>query len=251
MTETMIDQLEMVHRLDDSSYLETFATIGQLFFTTIECMEIDGDRWVKVIIIIYTIMSVLQTVSLIALHKQTSAFSVFKDANTKTSAKNDDPISTKKEYKSELSEDVSSISTKNEDNTESSKDNLPVLIENEDSGILPKTDASIISQCLDKLKRKKARTAKLRADIIEILTAFAGIIVLLFMGIWADYNSHSVTEWLVISWFLCPLLICTISTCVFCIERNAEKTTEILLVPSLIIPFGLVTSATVIGYLPK
>ncbi|KAL0084651.1 hypothetical protein F4703DRAFT_1855380 [Phycomyces blakesleeanus] len=247
----MIDQLEMVHRLDNSSYLETFATIGQLFFTTIECMEIDGDRWVKVIIIIYTIMSVLQTVSLIALHKQTSAFSVFKDANTEISAKNDDPISTKKEYKSELSEDVSSISTKNEDNTESSKDNLPVLIENEDSGILPKTDASIISQCLDKLKRKKARTAKLRADIIEILTAFAGIIVLLFMGIWADYNSHSVTEWLVISWFLCPLLICTISTCVFCIERNAEKTTEILLVPSLIIPFGLVTSATVIGYLPK
>ncbi|KAL0087559.1 hypothetical protein J3Q64DRAFT_1733417 [Phycomyces blakesleeanus] len=81
MTVDMIDQLETAHNIDGSSYVEIIVTISQLFYTTVECMNIDGDRWVKLISIIYTAMSVLQTFSLVVLHKQTAAFSIKDDAD--------------------------------------------------------------------------------------------------------------------------------------------------------------------------
>ncbi|KAL0075301.1 hypothetical protein J3Q64DRAFT_1775889 [Phycomyces blakesleeanus] len=99
MTVDMIDQLETAHNMDDTSYVESFVTIGQLFFTTIECMDLDGDRWAKVIIIIYTTMSVLQTVSLVMLHKQTMAFSIKDDKDEEASLKSDSFILTKEDRK--------------------------------------------------------------------------------------------------------------------------------------------------------
>ncbi|KAL0087801.1 hypothetical protein J3Q64DRAFT_1697583 [Phycomyces blakesleeanus] len=99
MTTNMIDQLEGAYNVDDTSYIEIFVTIGQLFFTTVECMDIDGDRWAKVIIIIYTTMSVLQSVSLLALHKQTMAFSIKVDEVEEKSCAEDSKISTETDHR--------------------------------------------------------------------------------------------------------------------------------------------------------
>ncbi|KAL0084745.1 hypothetical protein F4703DRAFT_1794107 [Phycomyces blakesleeanus] len=67
------------HDMDDSPYIEILITLGQLLFTTVECMRPNLDRLAKIIMIIYTIMSILQAVSLIILHKQTKAFSIIAD----------------------------------------------------------------------------------------------------------------------------------------------------------------------------
>ncbi|KAI9027585.1 hypothetical protein CLU79DRAFT_832951 [Phycomyces nitens] len=52
LSTNMIDNPESAHNMDETSYIEIFVTLGQLFFTTISCMDIDGDRWAKVVIII-------------------------------------------------------------------------------------------------------------------------------------------------------------------------------------------------------
>ncbi|KAL0078989.1 hypothetical protein F4703DRAFT_1878161 [Phycomyces blakesleeanus] len=76
MSIDMINQLETAYNTDNTSYVELFVTIGQIFFTTLECLNLDGDRWIKVVLIIYTATAALQTVSLLVLHKQTTAFSI-------------------------------------------------------------------------------------------------------------------------------------------------------------------------------
>ncbi|KAL0078782.1 hypothetical protein F4703DRAFT_1877170 [Phycomyces blakesleeanus] len=106
MTADMIDQLDTVHNTDETSYVEIFVTIGQLFYTTIECMDIDGDRWAKLIIIVYTAMSILQTFSLIVLHKQTTAFSIKDDKNDEEEdIVKEDGLSLTEEDRESVSED--------------------------------------------------------------------------------------------------------------------------------------------------
>ncbi|KAL0076843.1 hypothetical protein J3Q64DRAFT_1771098 [Phycomyces blakesleeanus] len=99
MTDSMIAQLEPAHNMDDTSFIAIFVTVGQLFFTTIECMDIDGDRWAKVIIIIFTTMSILQTFSLLVLHKQTMTFSIKDEDDEKILLKYDSLVLTEKELK--------------------------------------------------------------------------------------------------------------------------------------------------------
>ncbi|KAI9027442.1 hypothetical protein CLU79DRAFT_832825 [Phycomyces nitens] len=84
----MIDKLESAHNTDEISHIEIFVTMGQIFFTSITCNDTDGDRWVKVILIMYTLMSVLQTASLFILHKQTTAFSIKDDQELSSEAIN-------------------------------------------------------------------------------------------------------------------------------------------------------------------
>ncbi|KAL0085407.1 hypothetical protein J3Q64DRAFT_1743568 [Phycomyces blakesleeanus] len=186
MTDDMINQLETAHYIDNIPYIEIFITIVQLFFTAIECMEIDGDRWVKLIMIIYTIMSVLQTVSLIALHKQTATFSVIK-------------------Y---------------------------------DRFVIIKYD-----HYHNNVPPHKSFYDKLDVNVFCFL---AGIISFLLLGIWADYNNHSVTEWLVISWIISPLAL------YFMFFLSTMDILGIIGMGILLITcFGLLISATIIGYLPK
>ncbi|KAI9027565.1 hypothetical protein CLU79DRAFT_717077 [Phycomyces nitens] len=139
-----IDKLESAHNMDETSYMEIFVTIGQLFFTTIECMDIDGDRWAKVIIIIYTAMSVLQSTSLFMLHKQSMSFSI-------------------KDYQ-ELSPEAIKAALIEE--------NCNQLTESID---VPRFDDD---------------------EEIATISMILGIIGSLLIGIWADYNAHSTTEWL-------------------------------------------------------
>ncbi|KAL0073502.1 hypothetical protein F4703DRAFT_1896858 [Phycomyces blakesleeanus] len=170
MTVDMINQLETAYNMDDTSYLEIFITIGQLLFTTFECMDLDGDRWAKLIIIMYTIMSVLQTLSLLMLHKQISTFSIKEDEDEETLLNDDDSISTEDEDKKTLVNGKDSIST------EDGRKHLAIY-----SDLVNERNFSITF----------------------ILTA---LVIFFLIGIWADYNSHSVTEWLVVSWILSPFI---------------------------------------------
>ncbi|OAD72184.1 hypothetical protein PHYBLDRAFT_170081 [Phycomyces blakesleeanus NRRL 1555(-)] len=155
MTVDMINQLETAYNMDDTSYLEIFITIGQLLFTTFECMDLDGDRWAKLIIIMYTIMSVLQTLSLLMLHKQISTFSIKEDEDEETLLNDDDSISTEDEDKKTLVNGKDSIST------EDGRKHLAIY-----SDLVNERNFSI-------------------TFILTVLVIF------FLIGIWADYNSHS------------------------------------------------------------
>ncbi|KAI9030896.1 hypothetical protein CLU79DRAFT_842665 [Phycomyces nitens] len=88
LTENMLDQIPATHYMDDTSYIELSVTIVQLVNIVVECIDEDGDKWVKVVMIIYTIMSVLQTLSLMILHKQSMVLSILyeRDTNSETPA---------------------------------------------------------------------------------------------------------------------------------------------------------------------
>ncbi|OAD69689.1 hypothetical protein PHYBLDRAFT_172322 [Phycomyces blakesleeanus NRRL 1555(-)] len=202
MTADMIDQLDTVHNTDETSYVEIFVTIGQLFYTTIECMDIDGDRWAKLIIIVYTAMSILQTFSLIVLHKQTTAFSIKDDKN------DEEEDIVKEDGLSLTEEDRESVS--------------------EDNGTLKLDDIQV-----------------------SALSTFLGMIVSLIIGVWANYNSHSTVEWLVIAWILSPLPLATFF--IFCVLFNFNGETKwanALVSIFLISSTGCLIAATIIGYLP-
>ncbi|KAL0078988.1 hypothetical protein F4703DRAFT_1878160 [Phycomyces blakesleeanus] len=197
MSDSMIDQLETAHNMDETSYVEILVTIGQLFFTTIECMDIDGDRWAKVIIIIYTSMSVLQTGSLIALHKQTMAYSIKNDGR------------------------------------ENMFLNSKVLT-------LTEEERKLLGESTNKFESNEE---------VVILSTFTGIVVFLLIGIWADYSSHSITEWLVLAWILSPILAALGFFTFIC--NNSDIMLYLILVIASISSIGCLIAATIIGYLPK
>ncbi|KAI9021731.1 hypothetical protein CLU79DRAFT_189612 [Phycomyces nitens] len=194
----MIDNLESAHNMDETSYIEICVTFGQLFFTTIACMDIDGDRWAKVIIIIYTAMSVLQATSLFILHKQSMSFSI----------KDDQELS-------------------------------PEAIK-----------APLIKEDCEQLAKPINAPHFDNPEYITIISMILGIIASLFIGIWADYNAHSTTEWLVLSWIISPIPIAVF----FIIINVAELNGSITLIAFFLLPIasiGCLIAATIVGYLPK
>ncbi|KAL0087689.1 hypothetical protein J3Q64DRAFT_1733964 [Phycomyces blakesleeanus] len=70
MSIDLMNQLQTAHNVNSVPYTEALVTIVQLVYITIICIYANGDRWAKVPIFIYVAMSILQTVSLIFLHKQ-------------------------------------------------------------------------------------------------------------------------------------------------------------------------------------
>ncbi|KAI9027541.1 hypothetical protein CLU79DRAFT_739667 [Phycomyces nitens] len=195
----MIYNLRAAHNTDETSYVEIFVTIGQLFFTTIECMDIDGDRWSKVIMIIYTAMSVLQSTSLFILHKQTMSFSIKDDEE---------------------------------------------LLSKDEKYILTEDDRKLLGEFIDILGYDDEEIAG--------ISMILGVIASLLIAIWADYNAHSITEWLVLSWILSPIFAAMFFILIGYLDCDGNS--RWLVVSSYVLfstSTGLILSATIIGYLPK
>ncbi|KAI9027543.1 hypothetical protein CLU79DRAFT_582996 [Phycomyces nitens] len=195
----MIDRLQAAHNTDETSYIEIFVTIGQLFFTTIECMDIDGDRWSKVIMIVYTAMSVLQSASLILLHKQTTSFSI-----------------------------------------------------KDDKELVPKDTEVVLTEKDRRLRGEFIDVLKFDPDIVAVITTALGIIASLLIGIWADYNVHSTTEWLVLSWILSPIPVGAFFMLGALLDWDGDSI--FVIVPGcalFVASTGCLLAATIIGYLPK
>ncbi|KAL0076542.1 hypothetical protein F4703DRAFT_1946149 [Phycomyces blakesleeanus] len=226
----VIDQLEMAYHIDDTSYVETFVTIGQLLFTTIECMNIDGEKWVKVIIIIYTAMSILQTVSLVVLHKQISAFSVKYYPN---------PFEHKPtDYKVEIdSLDESYIESNNGEKLPRENKGTPLTVEER-----KEFDRLTNNNDLDDFE-------------VGLYSMVLGTISSLLLGIWAGYNKHTLTEWLVLAWVLSPIFLTVLTIPVMGLGNQYDDIGDLWLELILGIfsvgAIGCLMAATIIGYLPK
>ncbi|KAI9033872.1 hypothetical protein CLU79DRAFT_725950 [Phycomyces nitens] len=238
----MLDQLRTVHNVDSTSYTEICITIGQLFYTTIECMDVQGDKWAKTIMIIYTAMSILQTCSLIILHKQTMPFSILYDVDVPWGE-----IINDRSRQNQL-EEAKADTLHNDQRTRgiSEKYNPQDLFYR----------GSFLEFILRKRESEYARE-EIATDngsvYIYSLSMIGGIIGSLLICVWADYNSHSTTEWLVLSWIFGSI----ISFFVFFLYTYSKKYFDSRLIFGLLFilivlgSLGCVLAATIIGYLPR
>ncbi|KAL0075282.1 hypothetical protein J3Q64DRAFT_1775794 [Phycomyces blakesleeanus] len=196
-------------------------------------MDLDGDRWAKVIIIIYTTMSILQTLSLIMLHKQMSAFSIKEDEDEKIRNDDGDSTSTEGEDEKTLPNHEDSVSTEDEDKKTQPNDGDSTSVE-------------------DGRKHFELSTDILDHEDVSISSMFIGSAASLLIGIWADYNSHSVTEWLVLSWIISPFIITLIIFTAVIIDNDILGILLIIItVIASVCVIGCLIGATIIGYLPK
>ncbi|KAL0078947.1 hypothetical protein F4703DRAFT_1877918 [Phycomyces blakesleeanus] len=235
----MISQLEETYTLDDSSYTEIFITFSQLIFILLKCIETEGDRWTKSIMIIYTAMSILNTLSLVILHKQLEPFSLHYSSN----------ITLK-----EIAEDYDII-TKNTNDLlyiEDTQD-IPSQFGSEDT-----TDLLYTGSFLHFILEGGKLGNKSGGGIFELddfnhggYCIFGGLLGSMLIFIWADYTSYKVTEWLVLFWVACSVIISSVEYFDFIRQTSSSWLLKMCLIPIVACSFVCIISATIIGYSTK
>ncbi|KAI9012085.1 hypothetical protein CLU79DRAFT_722451 [Phycomyces nitens] len=74
--EPMLRQLELAHGIQNTFYFQIAVSFIQLCYTVYECLEGSGQKWSKIIMIIFMAMSAFQTLSAYVLPTQVAAYSV-------------------------------------------------------------------------------------------------------------------------------------------------------------------------------
>ncbi|KAI9030883.1 hypothetical protein CLU79DRAFT_831404 [Phycomyces nitens] len=225
----LLDELMATYRLDDTSYTQRCVTVMQIMYIVYECIGGRGDRWSKLIMIIYTIMSILQTASLAALHTQTTAYSIH--------------------YKSDITHNVSNTSnTPKPTSHDSALHQENTIRDPRDFLYQGSFLHQIIEEMVPYCKQEAIESAN-NMDPTVLASIIGGTGISLLLGLWADYNIHTNTEWIVLSWILSSFLFGIVTY----FSNNTNITSIIpLFLPIIAIPGGLacVLAATIEGY-PK
>ncbi|KAL0091841.1 hypothetical protein J3Q64DRAFT_1725569 [Phycomyces blakesleeanus] len=278
LSEKMLDQIHTAYYLDATSYTEICITIGQLVYTVIECIDTQGDRWAKVIMIIYMTMSVLQTVSLWCLHKQISALTILYDEDINIVIYEIGDLPSESDILNpDLydKEDVIGIQTRignirnrmpnsyymssHEDTSSNREEDTPP----KNSGppqenSKPPTilyEGSFLEKIIQKEKiiNNNGYKTYIEYHTYSYITAGCGGMTLsLLAGIWAGYNVHSVTQWLVLAWILSPVLLVPM----FYLKNRLKirkKPKLVIILWGIVYIFGFigagcVLAATILGY---
>ncbi|KAI9027665.1 hypothetical protein CLU79DRAFT_740196 [Phycomyces nitens] len=197
LSPTMLNQITDSHVLDDSALTEILITLGQLAFTLIECTN-DGDRWSKAIIIIYTLMSVLHTFSLLVLHKQVEPFSLHYSS--------DIPWKT-------IVEDHGLVAS----DTDNSLYNIyqhdhidtPGQVQNKNS-----SDLLYRGSCLQFIVQGHRLDNKSGDKLFCVKNlnfgakcVLGGLLGSLFICAWAGFSSHTTAKWLVLIWVASSVIV--------------------------------------------
>ncbi|KAI9030889.1 hypothetical protein CLU79DRAFT_869748 [Phycomyces nitens] len=264
LTAEMLNQLHSIQYLDTTSYTAICVTAGQLVYTIINCIDSEGDRWAKVIMLIYMIMSVLQTTSLIVLHKQPVAYSIYLKGSIDIKEVSKDHIKgSDSESNSEKSQNTTfDFDGESKKNTEDSIiDILPehratYTKEMEDNGNIYYT-----SDFLMKLIKKQGFLQNPGYNAFtkhrrwaHILSGFGGLALSLLAGIWANYQAHTTTQWIVLAWIINQLLFVPFVYIYNVVKFDRHWTTYFFLFLIYLIGTGgagCVIAATVKGYTVK
>ncbi|KAL0078948.1 hypothetical protein J3Q64DRAFT_1734108 [Phycomyces blakesleeanus] len=235
----MISQLRTACNIDSTSYIEICVTIGQAIYTTTECITMTGDKWTKSIMIIYTAMSILQTLSLIILHKQSSPFSLYyyKDIPWRE-ALADNVVNDANTWRK-----VEVFDNDKERLSPSSNDGYYELL----------YEGSFLQFTIERREFKQRPGEDLWAQnyyLNIVISSIIGVGIPLLICIWADYNAKSITEWLVLSWILCSAILLL---GIFSLKFNYHAYFVLMSICFIIIAIGgcgCLIAATIIGYLP-
>ncbi|KAL0088427.1 hypothetical protein F4703DRAFT_1927156 [Phycomyces blakesleeanus] len=176
----MLDELMATYRLDETSYTERCVTVMQIMYIIYECIGGRGDRWSKLIMIIYTIMSILQTGSLIALHTQKTAFSIhYKSDITYTKLNNTSGFN-----ESSSNGTIKSTKRESKSHPESKvRDHRNILYQ-----------GSFLHQFVREMipyGNKEAIESANDMDPTVLASIIGGTGLSLLLGIWADYTIHT------------------------------------------------------------
>ncbi|OAD72472.1 hypothetical protein PHYBLDRAFT_65484 [Phycomyces blakesleeanus NRRL 1555(-)] len=241
----MLDQLNNIVALGESQITSQLFTLVQLGYTVYEIVLGTGDKWSKLIMGVFMIMSVLQTVSLMILPTQSMSYSI-----------KGNPIhSSLHEFVPEANPKMHSYKFKEFD---------PEIFNGVDESEIHYISSAmrtlaLTGMPLDDLEdvMKNALAAKTsfsfkNSGVWEYFVVFGGIAIPLILGIAAGYGAKSKTEWIVISWIVgsLPFIIFRI----YFLDRyaNLDLLYLILLVPFMAFPgIALVLAATIIGYIPE
>ncbi|KAL0091875.1 hypothetical protein J3Q64DRAFT_1725677 [Phycomyces blakesleeanus] len=189
---TMLDQLYDSSSVDRVPYKEVFITLVQLGYTVIECLNPNNEnKWIKSVLLVYMIMSMGQTLSILALHTQEFAFSVrYRPGHPKQNISSDNTCTPASD--THLDKDFGCTSRPLEGQNETANEYCDAVIHK----------GSFLYQVLQGLNIYTNTEEPLDPYEESVWNFF--VVVLLFampflLGIWADYASHSTTEWLVLA----------------------------------------------------
>ncbi|OAD78789.1 hypothetical protein PHYBLDRAFT_163880 [Phycomyces blakesleeanus NRRL 1555(-)] len=243
LTKPMIDQLELSHGIQNNAYFTTFIALVQLFYTVYECIQGTGQKWSKVLMIIFMTMSVLQLVSVYVLPTQVVAYSI------KGVAEFNDPYRYLEKRKLEHSHPLASF--------------LLHMFPNRAKKIF--TDRECI--IYDVLYKTGMKPAFVKAVISnptganitiavqnpgrwEGAVIFGSTVAWLMLGFWPGFMAGTITEILVLVWILVGVPFHILRIFLFDPSYLIGWKLYLVLTIVLLVPgMGLVLSATVYGYI--
>ncbi|KAI9021626.1 hypothetical protein CLU79DRAFT_835503 [Phycomyces nitens] len=243
----MLDQLQGASNIDNTSLTEVFVSAIQILYIVYECIRGRGERWSKIIMLVFLMMSILQTLSMLALHSQVAAFSIH--CNNEE-VYPDSQLTPKFTYRSSIMkywnfcfQDPNSMSFRRVDFA---------YDVTQKCGITP--------QVLEKLFQdedvKRVDISIQPGGIWELIVLIATVAVPLLLGYWAKYDNMESSRWFVLLWIVYSFFETIVyinyynpaSFINFRSHRGLNLFTFLLLVISAFLGLVLVIFATIFGY---
>ncbi|KAI9030854.1 hypothetical protein CLU79DRAFT_731770 [Phycomyces nitens] len=230
---TMLDQLSDASSIDQYPFKEIFYTLAQLLYTIIAYSDINIDRWLKLVYLVYMVMTFLHTLSLLLLHSQTSAFSIQYTEDFKNSMPSDSSLLLGLDtgLDQEFGHTANDLEEKDEP------------INHFYDGISHKD--KLVHRMIQELNTYKGTIENSTSDEMGglIFLLIFGLLAMPFLlGIWADYSSHSPVKWVVLTWSLSSVLPFAI------LFTESDNIGYLVWGACSLISFACIIGATVMGY---
>ncbi|KAL0092252.1 hypothetical protein J3Q64DRAFT_1718278 [Phycomyces blakesleeanus] len=238
---SMIDELQQAYFIEETCYTQIFMCFIQMAFTVYECVIDSGDRWFKIVLIVFMVMSFFQTLSAIILPTQVAAYSI----HCLTEGERIDPL----EYQSP-------------NNAQSSSSGflgcMPTILrksfEERDTiayDVLQKSamDSGTISVVLGDHINNGISITSQPAGWWEAVVIVASTLTPFMIGFWAGYGINTLTEWLVVAWIGFSGFFTIIRVFLFDPNFMSNALVCFLFVILFVFPgLALVLASTITGY---
>ncbi|KAL0093649.1 hypothetical protein F4703DRAFT_1790073 [Phycomyces blakesleeanus] len=243
----MLEQLQGASNIDSTSLTEVFISAIQILYIVYECIRGRGERWSKIIMLVFLIMSILQTLSMLALHSQVAAFSIH--CNNEEAYPDSRSIP-KFTYRSSIMkywnfcfQDPNSMSFRRIDFA---------YDVTQKSGITPQ----VLERLFQDKDTKRVDISIQPGGIWELIVLVSTVAVPLLLGYWAKYDEEESSRWFVLLWIVYSFFETIVyinyynpaSFVNFRSHRGLNLFTFLLLIISAFLGIVLVIFATIFGY---
>ncbi|KAI9012086.1 hypothetical protein CLU79DRAFT_771243 [Phycomyces nitens] len=238
---SMIDELQQAYFIEETCYTQIFMSVIQMAYTVYECVIDSGDRWFKIVLIVFMVMSFFQTLSAIILPTQVAAYSIhcLREGERIDPLEFQNPNSTPPSASGFMKYMPSILRKSFEERDTIAYD---VLQKSE-------MDSGTISVVLGDHINNGISITSQPAGWWEAVVIVASTLVPFMLGFWAGYEVKTLTEWLVVAWIGFSGFFTIIR--VFLFDPNFMTNTLVcfLFTIFLVLPgLALVLASTITGY---
>ncbi|KAL0093664.1 hypothetical protein F4703DRAFT_1830590 [Phycomyces blakesleeanus] len=245
LSKSMLNQLKEATRLEESSHLPRFISLIQLGYTLYEIIRDSGDSWSKLILGIFTIMSILQTASLYFLPMQVSAFSIESDLERYEALCEELEVKPVYITDDELLQSTMKLLTQGAEKSERKHARIAL------HALAKSNVPSHLGMILFVEKETKLKGISTQpSGKWEYFVLSSGIVIPLLLGIIAGYKRHTRTEWIVLAWIISSIPFTFLR--LFYLEpdyitkKSFPFATFLMVIPGI----TLIFVATVFSYMP-